>query len=118
ERFAGICGLHRTYMGHVERGERNICLSTVVRIAQGLQISLVVLFSGVEKPLGNGDIAAAYPVKNRKSDGSGAGITLDRMFRELQRELSALKKLVMVLGKQPVTLKVRGRASGQKHRPR
>jgi transcriptional regulator with XRE-family HTH domain len=33
EAFAEILGVHRTYMGSVERGERNLTLRTVERLA-------------------------------------------------------------------------------------
>ena len=36
EEFAEICGLHRTYVGAIERGERNITLSTLASIAVAL----------------------------------------------------------------------------------
>lgn len=39
EELAYLCGLHRTYIGSVERGERNITLSTLSTIAQALKIS-------------------------------------------------------------------------------
>jgi len=38
ESFASFCGVHRTYMGAVERGERNISLLNVIRIASALKI--------------------------------------------------------------------------------
>jgi transcriptional regulator with XRE-family HTH domain len=36
ESFADHVGVHRTYMGAVERGEQNISLSNLERIAKGL----------------------------------------------------------------------------------
>jgi transcriptional regulator with XRE-family HTH domain len=36
EAFADVLGIHRTYMGGLERGERNITLKTVERIAAAL----------------------------------------------------------------------------------
>ncbi|MCG8632337.1 MAG: helix-turn-helix domain-containing protein [Desulfobacterales bacterium] len=36
EGFADICGVHRTYMGSIERGERNISLLNICRIATAL----------------------------------------------------------------------------------
>ena len=38
EEFASYCGIHRTYMGAVERGERNISLMNIIRIANALKM--------------------------------------------------------------------------------
>ncbi len=38
EALAAKAGIHRTYMGSVERGERNICLKNILRIAEALGI--------------------------------------------------------------------------------
>lgn len=45
EDFALEIGLDRTYMGGVERGERNIALLNIRKIAQGLRISEKELLS-------------------------------------------------------------------------
>lgn len=38
ESFADECGLHRTYVGSVERGERNVSLENIVVIATALGV--------------------------------------------------------------------------------
>ncbi|MGU3500899.1 helix-turn-helix domain-containing protein [Mycobacterium sp. C31M] len=38
EAFADYMGVHRTYMGAVERGERNLTLQTLERIADFLEV--------------------------------------------------------------------------------
>ena len=43
EAFAEILGVHRTYMGGVERGERNLTLRSVERIADCLGVDPINL---------------------------------------------------------------------------
>ncbi|MGE5281077.1 MAG: helix-turn-helix domain-containing protein [Chloroflexota bacterium] len=38
EAFADVLGVHRTYMGGVERGERNLTLKSVEKIAARLKV--------------------------------------------------------------------------------
>ena len=49
ESFADKCGVHRTYMGSVERGETNISLDNLERIARTLNLTVGQLFQEVEK---------------------------------------------------------------------
>lgn len=48
ESFADEVGLHRTYMGGIERGERNVSLRNLLRIAQALSLSLSFLLAQAE----------------------------------------------------------------------
>jgi transcriptional regulator with XRE-family HTH domain len=48
EGFADACGLHRTYMGSVERGETNPTLSSLATIAKTLKITTSKLLEGVD----------------------------------------------------------------------
>ena len=45
EELADICGLHRTYIGSVERGERNVTLSTLELLAKALGASVPSLLT-------------------------------------------------------------------------
>jgi transcriptional regulator with XRE-family HTH domain len=45
EELAELCGYHRTYIGSIERGERNITLSTLEALAESLGVSAVELLS-------------------------------------------------------------------------
>jgi len=40
EQLADICELHRTYVGSVERGERNVTLTTLETFASALGVSV------------------------------------------------------------------------------
>lgn len=45
EAFADLLEVHRTYMGGVERGERNLTLKSVERIAARIGVDPVALLS-------------------------------------------------------------------------
>ena len=45
EKLADICQLHRTYVGSVERAERNVTLSTLEAFASGLNIAVTELLT-------------------------------------------------------------------------
>ncbi|MBS1862715.1 MAG: helix-turn-helix transcriptional regulator [Actinobacteria bacterium] len=45
EAFAEVLGVHRTYMGALERGERNVSLRSVEKIADRLKIEPLLLLS-------------------------------------------------------------------------
>lgn len=38
EEFADLCGYHRTYIGSIERSERNITVSTLEALAAALNV--------------------------------------------------------------------------------
>ena len=43
EELADLCSLHRTYIGSIERGERNISLNNVEKIANALGVPVANL---------------------------------------------------------------------------
>ena len=49
EAFADHCGVHRTFMGTIERGETNLSFKNLARVSAALGITLSQLLSGVEK---------------------------------------------------------------------
>lgn len=52
EGLADLAGLHRTYVGDVERGERNISLVNMSKLAQALHMKLSELVGNSEKHSG------------------------------------------------------------------
>jgi transcriptional regulator with XRE-family HTH domain len=48
EALAGVCNLHRTYIGLIERGKRSLSIPTIELIAQALEIEPAKLFEDVE----------------------------------------------------------------------
>jgi DNA-binding XRE family transcriptional regulator len=48
ESFADHCGVHRTFMGTVERGESNLSFQNLARIAAALEVPISKVVSGIE----------------------------------------------------------------------
>ena len=44
ERLAALAGVDRGYMGHVERGNRNVSIDNIFKIADALSVNPGVLF--------------------------------------------------------------------------
>ena len=45
EELAERAGLHRNYIGDIERGERNVALENIIRLAKALSVSPRELFA-------------------------------------------------------------------------
>lgn len=48
ESFAAEVGLDRTYMGGIERGERNLATLNLIRIAKALKVEVGELFPSIK----------------------------------------------------------------------
>jgi transcriptional regulator with XRE-family HTH domain len=53
EDLGELAGLHRTYIGHLERGEVNTSLVNILKVAAALEIDAGVLIKGLTKDLGD-----------------------------------------------------------------
>ena len=47
EELAAISGLHRTYVGAIERGERNVSIDNIERLAKSLDLDVLDLLAPV-----------------------------------------------------------------------
>ena len=56
ERFAEMCGLHRTYIGSIERGEKVVTIVTAEKLARALGLSLTGLFAELEREAPDADV--------------------------------------------------------------
>ncbi len=71
ESFADKCGVHRTFMGTIERGESNLSFQNIAKVATTLGITLSTLFFEIE---GKAEVLAAATsparVKSKKRPAS------------------------------------------------
>lgn len=48
EKLAELCNFHPTYIGQIERGEKNATIESIYRITKGLGISMSQLLENIE----------------------------------------------------------------------
>ena len=48
EALAAVAGLHRTYIGGVERGERNVSLENIITLSKALKVDPAELVRGIK----------------------------------------------------------------------
>ncbi len=87
-----MCGVHRTYMGHVERGEKNVSFGSIVRVTNALSINLSELFAGLE----TGEPTTG--AKRKRGISGQSGLDRNRVLREvavLERAIRTLRELAL-----------------------
>ena len=47
EHFADVCGIHRGHMGQIERGEKDVTISTLAKIGKGLEMTVSAFLKGI-----------------------------------------------------------------------
>jgi len=85
--LAARAQLHRTYVAHVERGARNVSLSSIDKLAEALEVSVATLLS-------HGSIPGKWPnPPGLGSDGDSVDILLVEDSRsDVELTLNAFKK--------------------------
>src|SRR5271155_4438588 len=95
EAFADIAGVHRTYMGHLERGEKNVSFLSILRVAGALGVTLSEVLAGLEK--GEAAKSANHKVADRPAAAKGRALaelaTLERSARALKGLLGKSARL-------------------------
>ena len=82
ERLAELCGCHPTYIGQLERGEKNATLESIEKIASALKISLSQLFEKMDTQ----DVSESIPQK-----------CYDFLLSKTKSEQEHLYKLLLVM---------------------
>ncbi len=86
EEFASIGGFHRTYIGQIERGEKNISLANLVKLSNVLDVTVSDLLSRLED---GSLVGKAESQRTRKGESKGT-INSDRRLLEIRRLMKRL----------------------------
>jgi transcriptional regulator with XRE-family HTH domain len=90
EAFADYCKMHRTFLGHLETGRKDFRLTTIIRVADALGVTLSELFAGLES-------GEAFKSKSRHARPPDP----DRVRQELAVLESTIRNLRALLERRP-----------------
>ena len=83
EKLAELAGCHPTYIGQLERGEKNATLESVEKIASAMDISLSELFDKLGKSGGDNMAAKCYDLVASKNEAEQK--QLYKMLQEMDK---------------------------------
>ena len=90
EEFAHVSGLHRTYIGQIERGEKNISFANLVKISGVLGVTMSELLAGIEDNTGAQSAPATSAFASRKRGSTGPALEIKKILRQLRIQQAAL----------------------------
>jgi transcriptional regulator with XRE-family HTH domain len=85
EAFADYLKVHRTFVGHLETGRKDFRLTTLIRIAEALEVPLADLFAGLE---------ADRRLKLKRRGGVGRRSAILHELDAVERSVQKMKALV------------------------
>ncbi len=90
EEFAHVSGLHRTYIGQIERGEKNISFGNLSEVSSVLGVAMSELLLGLEA----GDTLVAAP---RGPKGGGQEMKIQKLVRQIRVQQPAAERAIASL---------------------
>ncbi len=98
EEFAHISGLHRTYIGQIERGEKNISFANLLKVAEVLGVTMSEMLFGLEdnawpdqQPVGK------VSGSKRRTAASRPLFEIHRLIKSLKQQRVAMDRTVELL---------------------
>jgi transcriptional regulator with XRE-family HTH domain len=96
EEFAHVSGLHRTYIGQIERGEKNISFDNLSRVSSALGVNLSGLLEGLE----DGRTASVRPHGKEAVTGKEVPrlpLEAQKLVRRLKLQHAEMARTILVL---------------------
>lgn len=98
EEFAHVSGLHRTYVGQIERGEKNISFGNLVKVAEALGVTAADLLSALESE-GTPPAISKRAVESggRTAASARRVMNIQKLAKQLQVQRKAMDRTMSLL---------------------
>jgi len=112
EEFAHVSGFHRTYVGQIERGEKNMSFDNLAKVADALGVTMSALLDGLENgpettvklPRAEAGGRAAKEVAHR-------ALETQRLVKRLKLQHAEMNRTILALEDLPASSRPRPKAS-------
>ncbi len=97
EEFAHISGLHRTYIGQIERGEKNISFGNLVKISGVLGVTMSELLSEMEVSAAPKEVEHAPESRDRAAKNARRAFEIQKLLKRLRLQNAAMDQTMTLL---------------------
>jgi transcriptional regulator with XRE-family HTH domain len=118
EDLAIQCSFHHTYIGQVERGEKNISFENLMRFSRAFGVTVSELLSGLEAEVLTGESRGEGRQSRRKAKSETAPLHLQALIRRLVAQRTAMDVTISMLADMASAESVGGRKPQRKRQSR
>jgi transcriptional regulator with XRE-family HTH domain len=102
EEFAHVSGFHRTYIGQIERGEKNMSFDNLAKVADALGVTMSTLLDGLE----NGTAPNVKSLQGAVGEKVGTDAThrllaAEKLVRRLKVQHAEMSRTILALENLP-----------------
>ena len=103
EEFAHVSGFHRTYVGQIERGEKNMSFDNLAKVAESLGVTMSALLDGLEDgTAANLKLPQSQPVGKAREDATHRLVATEKLVRRLKLQHAELNRTILALDRKSV----------------
>jgi transcriptional regulator with XRE-family HTH domain len=97
EEFAHVSGLHRTYIGQIERGEKNISFGNLLKVSGVLGVTMSEMLLGLEDGTWPDREPASKASESKSTTPSRPLFEIHRLVKSLKQQRAAMDHTVELL---------------------
>jgi transcriptional regulator with XRE-family HTH domain len=102
EEFAHVSGFHRTYVGQIERGEKNMSFDNLAKVADALGVALSTLLDGLENGIAaNPKVPRAEASSREVKEAVHRALEAQRLVKRLKLQHAEMNRTIAALENLP-----------------
>jgi len=97
EEFAHVSGLHRTYIGQIERGEKNISFDNLIKVSAVLGVTPSELLSVLDNEAPGAETKPALQPPAQKAKSVHQAYEIQKLLTRLKHQRAALDRTLKIV---------------------